>query len=100
MSRTEGGRLAPELAPAYEDLRSVMVEQRPGAGALPGLGILLTRGMAAWIDVTSSEFPAEPVVIPAQRIQYDPARLPVGAAAEVVNVLASMTMDAISEVAI
>lgn len=99
-TRKETVGSAPDLAPAYEELRSVMVDQRPGGGALAGLGILLMRGLAAWVEVSSSSLPAKPVVMEAQRIQYDPGRLPVGTAGEVVNVLTSMTMDAVSEVAI
>ena len=88
------------LVPAYEELRSVMVSQRPGGSTPPGLGILLMRGMAAWIDVASSPVTDAPVVIQAQGIQRDPARLPIGTAGAVANVLASMTMDALWGVAI
>lgn len=91
---------APELVPAYEDLRSFMVEQRTGGGALPGLGLLLMRGMAAWVDVTSSSPAVVPPLAGGRGTPENQARLPAGAAGEVVNLLTSMTMAALDEVTI
>ncbi len=84
-----------EHAARYEALRHHQRE-RPGAIAGYGLAVLLRQGVAAWMEV-ASQVPA-----PAQRSTQDntgrPPPLPGGSNAEVVHVLAAMTMEHIQQV--
>jgi len=86
---------ASEHAARYEVLRR-HVMARQGAIACYGLVVLLRQGVAAWMDV-ASQVPA-----PAQRSAKDASRslqpLPAGSSAEVVRVLAAMTLEHIQQV--
>ncbi len=86
---------ASEHAARYEALRHHQVE-RQGAIAGYGLAVLLRQGVAAWMAV-ASQVPA-----PARRSTQDdlgrPPALPRGSNAEVVHVLAAMTIEHIQQV--
>ena len=81
-------------AARYEALRRHVME-RQGAIAGYGLAVLLCQGVAAWMDVV----PKAPA--PARRSAQDntgrPAPLFGGSNAEVVHVLAAMTMEHIQQ---
>ncbi len=86
---------ASEHAARYEVLRRHVIA-RQGAIACYGLVVLLRQGVAAWMDV-ASQVPA-----PALRSTQDDARspppLPGDSSAEVVRVLAAMTLEHIQQV--
>ena len=86
---------ASEHAARYEALRRHATEHRGGV-ARHGLAVLLRQGVAAWMDV-ASQVPA-----PALRSAKDDARspppLPGDSSAEVVRVLAAMTLEHIQQV--
>ncbi len=86
---------ASEHATRYEAMRR-QVMQRQGGLVCYGLAVLLRQGVAAWMEV-ASQVPA-----PARRSTQDntgrPPPLPEGSNAEVVHVLAAMTMEHIQPV--
>ena len=86
---------ASEHAARYEALRRHVME-RQGAVACYGLAVLLRQGVAAWMDV-ASKVPA-PAVRSARDDNGSPHTLPGGSSAEVVRVLAAMTLEHIQEV--
>ncbi len=86
---------ASEHAARYEALRHHQVE-RQGAIAGYGLAVLLRQGVAAWMAV-ASKVPA-PARRSAQDDQRKPPALPGGSNAEVVHVLAAMTIEHIQQV--
>ena len=91
---TASGQSAPDHAARYETLRSYAVERHAPASR-EGLVVLLRQGVAAWMDAWSTlPVPTRPTR--AEREQ--PSPLPNGASAEVVRVLASMTLGHIQEV--
>jgi len=92
-----GARLASEYAARYEVLRRHVVEH-PSCAAGEGLVVVLRQGVAAWIDVWS-KLPApahRPIEVHDERLR--PSPLPDIASAEVVHVLAAMTLGHMQEV--
>ena len=86
---------ASEHAARYEALRHRQIA-RQGAIAGYGLDVLLRQGVAAWMAV-ASQVPA-PARRSAQDDQGRPPALPGGSNAEVVHVLAAMTLEHIQQV--
>lgn len=88
---------ASEYAARYEALRRHVVEHR-AHGARDGLVVLLRQGVAAWMDAWS-KLPA-PVARPtrAHDEHQRPFPLPDDTHAEVIHVLAAMTLGHIQEV--
>lgn len=80
-----------DLVRSYEELRKAGSDSDHPLWA-PGLGILLGRGMAAWIQAKASK--AADRVEPAARPHAEPgngaATLPAGVSQELVKVLATM----------
>lgn len=92
---TQRSASTPDHAERYEALRA-HVAQRRAAASREGLAVLLRQGVAAWMEAWS-RLPAPPV--PA--VQTECQRLlplPDDASAEVVRVLATMTLSHIQEV--
>ncbi len=86
---------ASEHAARYEALRHQQIECQ-GAIAGYGLAVLLRQGVAAWM-VVASQVPA-PARCSAQDNTARSAPLSGGSNAEVVHVLAAMTMEHIQQV--
>ncbi len=86
---------ASEHVARYEALRR-HVTQRQGGVACHGLAVLLCQGVAAWMEVASKVL--APPVHPAQEDKGRPEPLPGGSSAEVVRVLAAMTLEHIQPV--
>ncbi len=86
---------ASEHAARNEALRHHQIE-RQGAIAGYGLAVLLRQGVAAWMEA-ASKVPA-PARRSAQDDQRRPPALPEGSNAEVVHVLAAMTIEHIQQV--
>lgn len=93
-STTARGQSEPDHAIRYEALRAYAVDRRALASR-DGLVVLLRQGLAAWMEEWSG-LPA-PLPRPAQDEQRRPAPLPDEASAEVVHVLAAMTLVHIEE---
>lgn len=91
---SSGTRFGPELVVAYEQLRSAATESRRHGANLQGLGILISRGMAAWMQICATVAP--PTTSPSPVI--DDARLPASAQRDVVDVLAAMALTITTEV--
>jgi hypothetical protein len=88
------GPSAPDHAARYEALRAYAVERYDQASR-DGLVVLLRQGVAAWMDAWS-RLPAPPPR-PAQAEHQRPSPLPDEASAEVVRVLAAMTLGHVQE---
>jgi len=87
---TQGPASTPDHAERYEALRAHVVERRATASR-EGLVVLLRQGVAAWMEAWS-RLPAPPA--PAvQTERQRPLPLPDEASAEVVRVLAAMTLS-------
>ena len=89
------GRSASEHAVRYEALRSHAIERQVPV-ARYGLAVLLRQGVAAWMDAWS-KMPASPPRS-AKDDSPRPCPLPDGSSAEVVRVLAAMTLGHMQEV--
>ena len=85
---------APDHAARYEALRAYAVE-RYAPASRNGLVVLLRQGVAAWMDAWSS-LPT-PSARPAQAGRQRTSPLPDDASAEVVRVLAAMTLGHFQE---
>jgi len=94
-SATASGQSEPDHAIRYEALRTHVVDRRALASH-DGLVVLLRQGLAAWMEAWS-RLPAPPAS-PVQTERQRPSRLPDDASAEVVRVLAAMTLSHIEEV--
>ncbi len=82
-------------AERYEALRAHAVQRR-AAASRDGLVVLLRQGVAAWMEAWSTlPAPGRP---PVQTERQGPSPLPDEASAEVVRVLAAMTLSHIQEV--
>jgi len=92
---TTSGQSAPDHAARYETLRAYAV-QCHSPGTRGGLVVLLRQGVAAWMDAWSRLPP--PPVRPTQSEREPPSPLQDDASAEVVRLLAAMTMGHIQEV--
>ena len=90
-----GGLSEPDHAIRYESLRAHAVDRRALASR-DGLVVLLRQGLAAWMEAWS-RLPAPPAP-PVQTERQRPSPLPDDASAEVVRVLAAMTLVHIEEV--
>jgi len=100
MSKTTGGmtseRIAPEHTSRYEALRDHAL-RRDASFARHGLVVLLRQGVAAWMDAWS-KMPSPPSPQPAKDESQRPCPLPDGSSAEVIRVLAAMTLGHVQEV--
>lgn len=92
---TASGQSAPEHAARYEALRAYAVE-RHATASRDGLVVLLRQGVAAWMGAWS-RLP-EPPSRPRHGDRQPPSSLPDDASAEVVRVLAAMTLGHLQEV--
>lgn len=86
---------APEHTSRYEALRNHAL-QRDASVARHGLAVLLRQGVAAWMEAWS-KMPS-PSPQPAKDESPRPCPLPEGSSAEVVRVLAAMTLGYMQEV--
>lgn len=78
--------VSPGLADAYEQLRYAAIESSwRGGSSLQGLGILIRKGMAAWMNACAAAAP--------------PIMAPPATVGEVVQVLPSMQRDVIDVLA-
>jgi len=89
------GQSAPDHAVRYEALRAYAVE-RYAAASRDGLVVLLRQGVAAWMEARSRLPAPPPQSADAERQRPSPLRD--DASAEVVHVLAAMTLSHIQEV--
>jgi len=85
----------PDHATRYEALRAHAV-QRQAPASRDGLVVLLRQGVAGWLEAWST-LPAPPAP-PVQPEHRRASSLPDDASAEVVRVLAAMTLSHIEEV--
>jgi len=92
---TASGQSAPDHAARYETLRAYALERHAPASR-DGLVVLLRQGVAAWMDAWSrlSAAPTRPMRAGGGQA----SSLPDGASAEVVRILAAMTLGHIQEV--
>jgi hypothetical protein len=84
----------PALADAYEQLRRAVTESARHSPNLQGLGILIQRGMAAWMSActaVTSPTPTPPVV-------GDVLHMLPSAQREVIDLLAAMALTITPEV--
>lgn len=86
---------ASEHAARYEGLRGYVLEPHPVPSSRDGLAVLLSRGVATWMDAWS-KLPA-PAVRSMHEERYR-APLPDGTSAEIIHVLAAMALGHIHEV--
>lgn len=94
-ARTSEGPQSPaDHAVRYEALRAYVV-QRHAPASRDGLVVLLRQGVAAWMSAWAS-LPAAPPVAHTERWTLSP--LPDATSAEIVRVLAAMTLGHIREV--
>jgi hypothetical protein len=89
------GQRVLDHAARYEALRAYAV-RRNSLAARDGLVVLLRQGVAAWMHAWSRLPPPPPR--PTQGERQRPSPLPDDASAEVVRVLAAMTLGHIQEV--
>lgn len=89
------GQSAPDHAARYETLRAYAAHRHAPA-TRDGLVVLLRQGVAAWMDAWS-RLPA-PAARPTREERQRPSPLPEDASAEVIHVLAAMTLRHIQEV--
>ena len=89
------GQTAPDHATRYETLRAYAAK-RHDPSSRDGLVVLLRQGLAAWVEAWS-RLP-EPPPRPVQAGRRRPSPLPDDASAEVVLVLAAMTLSHLQEV--
>jgi hypothetical protein len=94
-SATVSGQSAPDHAARYEALRAYVVE-RQAPPSRDGLVVLLSRGVAAWMEAWSRLSASPPRPLQAERQR--PSPLPDEVSAEVVHVLAAMALGHIREV--
>jgi hypothetical protein len=90
----DSGRAPPGLADAYEQLRHAATESSSHDGSrLHGLGILICKGMAAWMNACAAVAPsaAPATVSDVVRVLPDVQR-------DVVDVLAAMALAITPEV--
>lgn len=88
-------QLASEHADRYESLRHHIIEHQASA-AHDGLAVLVRQGVAGWMEAWN-KVPAPPTR-PTQQKPIRPWTLPNDTSAEVVRILASMTLGHIQEV--
>lgn len=93
---TASGQSALDLATRYEALRAHAVQRQAPAATRDGLVVLLRQGVASWMDAWS-RLPTPPAR-PTQSERRQPSPLPAGTSAEVVRVLAAMTLGNLQEV--
>jgi hypothetical protein len=84
-------KAAGELDQRYEQLRAIALGGRAGGNGL-GLGVLASRGMAAWITVWRSDPPPASWVPAAAPTADAPGSAAVGGQLELVHVLAAMAL--------
>jgi hypothetical protein len=86
----------PGLADAYELLRYAAIESSSrGSSSLQGLGILIHKGMAAWMNACAAAVP--PTVAPPVMVG-DVAQVLPSMQRDVIDVLAAMALTSAPEV--
>jgi len=88
-------RVPPGLADAYEALRRAATESSRVGANLQGLGVLICRGMAAWMHAVALA-PLATAVVAAP--VDDTMQMPPSAQRDVVDVLAAMALTITPEV--
>lgn len=85
----------PELADSYEQLRRAATEPSRHGANLQGLGILICRGMAAWMHACAAAAPSAPrLSLPVT----DVVQMLPSAQRDIVDVLAAMALTITPEV--
>lgn len=84
-----------ELADSYEQLRRAASDSSRHGASLQGLGILICRGMAAWMRACAT---AAPSAVPLPAPVIDSVHMPPTAQRDVVDVLAAMALTITPEV--
>lgn len=88
-------RVPSGLADAYEQLRHAATQSSRADVNLQGLGVLIGKGMAAWMRTCA----AVPSALPAAALPADaPMQMPPSAQRDVVDVLAAMALTITQEV--
>lgn len=82
------------LVQRYEELRAVAAGTKDCTSVVQGLGILLCRGMAAWVR---AQVEAPPHPSPAVRGSRDAQVLPPGLSSDLVGILAGMALAVTTE---
>lgn len=90
-------RVTPGLADAYEALRRAATESARAGASLQGLGVLICKGMAAWMRAVAIAPSAVATAAPAVN---DAMQIPPSAQRDVVDVLAAMALTITPEVRI
>ena len=85
----------PALADAYERLRCAATGSSRQCTSLQGLGILIQRGMAAWMSACSAVTPPAASALPAIS---DVVPMVPSAERDVIDVLAAMALTITTEV--
>jgi hypothetical protein len=93
--RAASGQSAADHTARYEALRAYAVERQTPASR-DGLVVLLGQGIAAWMEAWSSLPAGPPRAVQAERQR--PSPVPDDVSAQVVHVLAAMTLGHIQEV--
>lgn len=89
-------RVTPGLVDAYEQLRRAATESSRDGTNLQGLGVLICKGMAAWMHACAAVAPS---ALPSSTLSInDPVQMPPGAQRDVVDVLAAMALTITPEV--
>lgn len=88
-------RVPPGLADAYEALRRAATESARSGSNLQGLGVLICRGMAAWMHAVAV---APSAMATAARPINDAMQMPLSTHRDVVDVLAAMALTITLEV--
>jgi hypothetical protein len=85
----------PALTDAYEQLRRAAIESSRRGASLQGLGILIQRGMAAWMSACTTATPPAASALPAVS---DVVPMLPSAQRDVIDVLAAMALTITPEV--
>jgi len=83
------------LTDAYEQLRRAATESSRHGASLQGLGILIQKGMAAWMSACAA---VTPTVASARPAVGDVVPMPPSAQRDVIDVLAAMALPITPEV--
>lgn len=87
--------MSPGLADAYEALRCAATESSRAGSNLQGLGVLICKGMAAWMHAVAI---APSTLATAPPPVNDAMQMPPSAQRDVVDVLAAMALTITPEV--
>lgn len=83
-------RVVPELTDAYEQLRRAATESSRHSLNLQGLGILIQKGMAAWMSACTAVTPSMPT--PTTPVLGDVLHMLPSAQRDVIDLLAAMAL--------